>query len=206
MLPRVYREFERICARRGAQGGRVLEIGAVPAPESLLCMPWLSDAREKLGVNLDGPYRYRDFNIVQANANKLDFIEDDHFDVVLCNAVLEHDKFFWKTVAEMKRVARPGGLIVVGAPGYTRFELERLRGVIRRLPLGARILHRESLLWLTFSTLTIGLHHAPGDYYRFSVQSFAEVVCEDLVDVEVQAVVVPPIIIGAGVKPARAPG
>jgi SAM-dependent methyltransferase len=207
MLPKVYREFERICARRGASDGSVLEIGAVPSPQSLLCMPLLTGAREKLGVNLDGPRRYHDFEIVKGNGNRLDFIEDNRFDVVLCNAVLEHDKFFWKTVAEMKRVAKPGGLIVVGAPGYARARLQGLHRWaerVGRLPLVGRIVNRESLLWLTMGTLTIGVHNHPGDYYRFTEQSFAEVVCQDLIDVEVHAVVVPPYLVGAGTKPRLA--
>ena len=57
MLPRVYREFERICARRGA-GGVVLEIGAVPSDSSLLCRKSLINATEKIGINLDGPVEY----------------------------------------------------------------------------------------------------------------------------------------------------
>ena len=207
MLPSVYREFERICTRRGATGASVLEIGAVPSPVSLLCSPVLNGAREKLGVNLEGPLRYRDFAIAKGNSNHLDFIENDRFDLVLCNAVLEHDKFFWKTVAEMKRVAKPGALIAVGAPGYRRSSrdgLHKWANRAGRVPLVGRIVNRETLLWFTMGTLTMSVHNYPGDYYRFTEQSFAEVVLEGLIDVEIRSVVIPPYIVGAGMKPPLA--
>ena len=46
------------------------------------------------------------------------FFPDQRFDVVLCNAVLEHDRFFWETLAEIRRVTRAGGLVVIGTPGF----------------------------------------------------------------------------------------
>ena len=138
MHPRVYREFERICSERGATGS-VLEVGAEPSDVSLLCMKSLGKTTEKVGVNLDGPYKYRDFMILKSNANSMDCFEDDRFDVVLCNAMLEHDKYFWKTVEEIRRVARPGGLIVIGAPGYRRFKVEIVKSVLRRIPLLRRL-------------------------------------------------------------------
>src|SRR5262245_31372980 len=100
MHPRTFKEFERICSTRRA-GGRVLEIGAVPADYSLLCMKSIASATEKIGINLDGPYEYQDFTILKGNANAMDCFSDGQFDTVLCNAVLEHDPFFWKTLAEI---------------------------------------------------------------------------------------------------------
>src|SRR5215831_19116763 len=126
MLPRVYQEFERICVRREA-GGAVLEVGAVPSDFSLLCMESLRNATEKIGINLDGPAEYKDFRILRGNANCMECFDDNRFDTVLCNATLEHDKYFWKTVAEMKRVTKPKGLIVIGAPGYAWLPLEGLK-------------------------------------------------------------------------------
>ena len=40
--------------------------------------------------------------------------------VVVCCATLEHDKRFWLSVKEMQRVLRPGGLLVIGVPFYSR--------------------------------------------------------------------------------------
>ena len=115
--PASYAEFERICARSAGRVGDVLEVGAVPSDDSLLCLPALAGARSKIGVNLDGPHWYRDSEILQANANDLSThprFRDDVFDLVICNAVLEHDRCVWKTLAEIKRVTRLGGRIGIG--------------------------------------------------------------------------------------------
>ena len=48
-------------------------------------------------------------------------IEDESFDVVISNQMLEHNPYFWITVAEMARVLVEGGLMTNIAPstGYT---------------------------------------------------------------------------------------
>ena len=81
MHPRVYRAFEAICSEREV-GERVLEIGAVPDDSSLLNMRSLRGVREKIGLNLDGPYDYKDFRIVKGNANAMTCFEDGWFDTV----------------------------------------------------------------------------------------------------------------------------
>jgi len=199
MHPVVYNVFERICSKKRIVGS-VLEIGAVPSKKSLLCMKSLEKAEAKIGLNLDGPHEFRDFKILKGNANAMGCFEDQKFDVVLCNAVLEHDKYFWKTIGEIKRVTKPGGLVVIGAPGYKFFHVERIKSILDRIPV-VRNLQRNRYLNVFFTaTITIQLHNAPGDYYRFSPQTFKEVFLEGLTDVEVRSIMVPPRIIGAGVK------
>jgi SAM-dependent methyltransferase len=39
------------------------------------------------------------------------------FDLVMCFDMLEHDNQFWVSVAEMKKVLKKGGLLVIGVPG-----------------------------------------------------------------------------------------
>ncbi len=206
MHQRVYREFERILRERGAEGGvltgDVLEIGAVPADESLLASPLLDGAASKVGLNLSGPASWSDFTILKGNANRMTAFEDGSFDVVVCNAVLEHDSRFWLSVVEMHRVLRPGGLLVVGTPGYRRLRGEglrkRLKRWLRRWPGLARWSQRLDML--LSSTLTFEVHANPGDYYRFSRQAYREVILAGLEEVEVVSVLVPPRIIGSGRK------
>jgi hypothetical protein len=93
MHPRVFQEFERICSERQA-GGSVLEVGAVPSEESLLCMKSLKGAHKKIGINLDGPYTYKDFEILKVNANDMSCFGDNLFGTVVTNATLGHDRFF----------------------------------------------------------------------------------------------------------------
>lgn len=200
MHPCIYKEFERICSQRNITGS-VLEIGALPAAGSLLCMQSLAGASEKTGINLDGPHQFRDFTIHKGNANAMTEFADGRFDVVLCNAMLEHDPRFWLTVAEIHRVTKPGGLIVIGIPGFRRYALDRVKNVLRRTPV-LRALGRHRWLNLFFTaTITYEVHDHPGDYYRFSPQAFREVLLAGLEDVEVHSVMLPPRIIGVGIKP-----
>jgi SAM-dependent methyltransferase len=182
MHPRVYREFKQIVSRR-AVTGPVLEVGAVPSEHSLLCLPSLQDASEKIGINLDGPYEYKDFKILKGNSNSMECFDNNRFSMVLCNALLEHDKFFWKTIAEIKRVTKPGGLIVIGTPGYTYLRAEKLKSVLKKIP-GVRKLQSADRLDALFrATITFEVHNFPGDYYRFSEQAFKDVFFDGMSDV-----------------------
>lgn len=179
----------------------MLEVGAVPAEDTLLCLPALERATTKTGINLDGPHRFRDFDILRADANRMSCFSDDSFDTVLCNSVLEHDKHFWLSVGEMHRVTRPGGLIAIGVPGFATLTLERkalrLARILDRLQLPRALVDA-----LEASTLTLQIHSFPGDYYRFSEQAVREVFLDGLRDTEVRTLLAPPRIVCAGVKGA----
>lgn len=200
MHPQVFKVFEEICQARSIRGP-VLEVGATPDDSSLLNLPSLAGASEKIGVNKAGPSAYRDFAILGVDANNMECFPDSRFDAVLCNAVLEHDPFFWKTLAEIRRVARPGAIVVIGTPGYARLAFEpRLRRWLSKLALFSR----NPDGWpLQHSTLTLGVHNFPGDYYRFSEQAFREVFFAGMKDVSVRTVLVPPRIVGAGICPGK---
>lgn len=188
MIRDTFKRIERIVAK--ARVKRVLEVGALPNPGSLLTMPCLSSA-EKVGVNLI-PGEYEDFKIIEGNANDLHFFDDARFDCVLCNAVLEHDKYFWRSVAEMKRVLEPNGLLVIGTPSYKNHWLQRITGPIRG--------RNKATLLLTAYTLCFKVHPEPGDYYRFSEQTFSEVFFAGCHDVVIESSLVPPITVGHGRK------
>jgi SAM-dependent methyltransferase len=198
---RVFAEFERICAARGA-GGDVLEVGAVPSEDSLLRLPALAGAKSKVGINLDVPSSYADFKILRADANTLTCFADESFNTVLCNSVLEHDRCFWKSLIEMKRVTRPGGLIVIGVPAFTTLPFERKASRLVRILNRLRI-SRALLDFLDASTLTLRIHAFPCDYYRFSPQAVRDVFLDGLIDTELHTLMVPPRIIGAGIKLPR---
>jgi SAM-dependent methyltransferase len=196
--PRVFETFDGLCARREA-GGAILEVGAVPSRDSLLCLPALRRATSKVGINLDGPASFGDFEILQRDANDMRCFADGSFDTVLCNATLEHDRHFWKTLDEIRRVARPGALVAIGVPGFAsragsapraRSLLRRaLRRAVRRLP-AALSAWAPALAW----------HPYPSDYFRFSPDAMRDVICAGLAEVEIEQVLWPPRIIGGGVK------
>ncbi|NBP52408.1 MAG: methyltransferase domain-containing protein, partial [Actinobacteria bacterium] len=170
-----------------------------PGDDTLLCLPSLRGAESRIGINLDGPHRHRDFEIVRGDANAMHCFPDAIFDTVLCNATLEHDSRFWLTLAEIRRVARQGAVIAIGVPTFDRLPSDtRLRRLlaIPGVPRWIRV-PREAL---HCSTLTLQVHEYPGDYYRFSPQAVREVFCEGLRDVAVETLLVPPRSIGSGIR------
>lgn len=195
MHDRVHAVFRELC-RNHVAGGAALEIGAVPDGSTLLALPELAGASRRVGINLDGPSRFGGFEIVGGNANAMPEFADGYFDLVLCNAVLEHDPRFWLTLGEIRRVLRVGGVAMIGVPGY-----------VRGLSLGAKLAGRLGRLvrsaWLdgvAASTPVLHVHDYPGDYYRFSEQAMREVFLDGFELLDQRAVMVPPRIIGVGRK------
>jgi SAM-dependent methyltransferase len=114
-------------------------------------------------VNLDLEGGLHNENIdVHAPLDDVPF-EDGHFDVVFCNAVLEHVERPAVVVNELSRVLRPGGLLYLTVaflqpehndPGdYCRFSREGLRRLVRDAgcqPLVAEGVHSvyQTLAWI----------------------------------------------------------
>lgn len=189
----IYNEFRTIISELNITG-KILEIGAVPEENTLLNIDLLRD-RERVGVNIAPASSYNGFDILQACATDLSIFGSDHFDCVLSNATIEHEKHFWKICAEVRRVLRPGGVAIIGAPGYSQnSDTERLT---LSKPTGA-----DPLAEWDITTLVYRYHGAPKDYYRFSEDAFREVIFEGYRDVCIRTVMVPPRLIGHGTKPA----
>jgi SAM-dependent methyltransferase len=179
--PKVKRRFHRIIRRSGIRPRRALEVGGLMGEDSLLRFPELAGA-ERYCLNLVELPSDDQITAVKGNANDMSAFKDDSFDLVVCCSTLEHDKRFWLSVAEMRRVTRPGGLLVIGVPGYVKDE-ERDEGR---------------------STLTYRVHYR-FDYYRFSEQAVREVFFEGMERVRVRPMMTPPRLIGHGWKPRRRP-
>jgi SAM-dependent methyltransferase len=179
MRPEVHREFHRIIQETGARPRSALEVGGVMGPKSLLRFPELSGvSRYCLNlVQMDGDDQVQ---AVQGDANAMPF-EDERFDLILSNATLEHDKYFWLSLGEMKRVLKPGGLLVIGVPGFVK-DPQRDHGR---------------------ATHTYRVHYR-FDYYRFSEQAVREVFFDGMDRTSMHVVPKPPRIIGWGWKPGRA--
>lgn len=108
----VYRFFADVSARYPVSPtDRVLECGALNVNGSI--RPLFDACREYIGLDeRDGP----GVDTI-ANCHALPF-PAGRFDWVLSSSMLEHDPKFWRSMAEMQRVLRPGGLLVVTAPGF----------------------------------------------------------------------------------------
>jgi SAM-dependent methyltransferase len=116
----------------------------------------------------------------------------EHFDLVMCNATLEHDRYFWRTILEIKRVLKPGGVAIIGVPGF----VETADAKSLKLPKPPEV---DQVSWDT-SSLTFRFHSHPGDYWRFSISAVKEVFFEGYKNVHVEAIMLPPRIVGYGVK------
>jgi SAM-dependent methyltransferase len=174
--------YHTIIRRAGIRPERALEVGGLMGEKSLLRFPELA-AAERYCLNLVELPSEDGITAVTGNANDMrDVFKDDMFDLVVCSATLEHDKRFWLTVAEMKRVLRPGGLLIISVPGYVK-DPDRDQGR---------------------ATHTYRVHYA-FDYYRFSEQAVREVFFEGMQRVRVRPVMFPPRIFGHGYKPASRP-
>ena len=172
------RRYHRIIRRSGVLPERALEVGGLMGEDSLLRFPELAGA-ERYCLNLVDLPSDGEVKAVKGDANDMRQFDDDSFDLVVCCSTLEHDKRFWLSVAEMRRVLKPGGLLIISVPGYVK-DLERDQGR---------------------ATHTYRVHYA-FDYYRFSEQAVREVFFEGMEDVNVLSMLRPPRIIGHGRKPA----
>jgi SAM-dependent methyltransferase len=174
------RRYHTIIRRTGIRPERALEVGGLMGEDSLLRFPELEQA-DRYCLNLRELPSEDGITAVKGNANNMrDVFRSNWFDLVLCCSTLEHDKRFWRSVSEMRRVLRPGGLMIISVPGYIRNpETDSGR-----------------------STLTYRVHYT-FDYYRFSEQAVREVFFDGMSRVRVKPMMFPPRIIGHGYKPTR---
>jgi SAM-dependent methyltransferase len=172
------RRYHAIIRRTGVKPERALEVGGLMGGGSLLRFPELEQA-ERYCLNLRSLPSEDGITAVRGNANNMrGLFRSNWFDLVLCCSTLEHDKRFWHSVAEMRRVLRPGGLLILSVPGYVR-DPETDSGR---------------------STLTYRVHYT-FDFYRFSEQAVRQVFFEGMERVRVRPFMTPPRIFGYGYKP-----
>jgi len=185
-------------------GPDVLELGSIETTAKRFRAALPSNTRY-LGINLDVEAEGDGWRIVRGTANDLD-LEDASFDAVICNAMLEHDPAFWLSLGEARRVLRPGGMLYLGAPGFSasvsrlaRLGL-RINGALERIGRGDRII-RSHFFGGLISARTLPFHGRPGDYWRFSPEAMRRVLLAHLDVLEVSEVYRPPRIFGVGRKP-----
>jgi SAM-dependent methyltransferase len=180
MHRRIMAEFGRVLAETDVRPQRVLEVGGRIGRTSLLNFPQLAGAAKSC-VNREHQQEEDGILGIRADANDMPDIEDDSFDLVMSNAMLEHDRYFWLSVAEMRRVLRPGGLLIICVPGLAK-DPEPIPGIPERATITYRI-------------------HMKGDFYRFTPLAVEQVFFRDFAGVSVRTVLAPPRVLGYGHKP-----
>jgi SAM-dependent methyltransferase len=186
MSPKIFASFEQIVAEYFAcrTPRAALEVGA--GNYTLLSIPPFRESR-RVALNMlpftNPSPELQKCEMVVGNSNQLTQFADGEFDCVLSCSVLEHDKFFWRSVAEMRRILAPNGLLAVGVPIYMTLPTD-----------------------VKNTTLTFRRHGLAynADYYRFSEQCVREVVLDGLTPVrEVLARRYPnPYLVASGFKRA----
>ena len=174
--PNIQKRVHQVIRRSGVHPGRILEVGGSVEGGSLLNAPNLRHA-ERWCINLVEQPEGMGITPVVGTSNDMHMFANGYFDVVVSNAVHEHDQKFWLSIAEMHRVLRPGGLLVVCVPGFIRSETDR----------GA-------------ATDTYRVRYR-FDYYRFSKRAVREVFFDGMESVRVFPLLSPPRIMGRGIKP-----
>jgi len=190
MHPRVNSTYQKL-AEKYEMKGPFLEVGAGHAENAILAGDYFQSKPDRFATNLaemelvDEPDTDK-IRFIRCNANDMrDAFADGQFGTVLCNAMIEHDKYFWRSLDEIKRVLAPGGILAIGAPGY-----------VPRKQLKEGINNDK----LNKATITMDVHSAP-DYWRFSRMAFKEVICEGLELLEMSVVLRIPVIVAVARKP-----
>lgn len=178
----------------GGWVGRALEIGAVPSKWSLLALSELRHL-DRIGVNIAEPSDFEGFRIIQCNGNDMSVFEDASFDLVLTNATLEHDTRFWLTCSEICRVTKPGGITIIGVPGFSS-TADASSAV--KFPFNKILrLFGPAAGWDDI-TFTFKYHGHPYDYYRYSERAVREVFMEGFEVLSFRDIMIPPRFITVG--------
>ena len=159
MSPEVFAIFKKLVAQH-ITPGPVLEIGAT-ADTTLANLPEWNHHFEFISINADAASC--NDTIIHMSSHQLSAFEDNYFSMVLCNSVWEHDLYFWKSLAEMTRVCQPKGTLILGVPSFGLMGDWQSRLGYKKLLL--KLLFPK---YLSATSLTLGLHHYPDDFYRFS--------------------------------------
>jgi SAM-dependent methyltransferase len=103
-------------------GLRVLDVGSL-VTRGNQCYRDVFEEYDYVGMDLvHGP----NVDLVPANPYAWTEVPTESFDVVVSGQMLEHNPFFWVTMAEISRVVRPGGHVCITAPS---------KGPVHRAPL-----------------------------------------------------------------------
>jgi SAM-dependent methyltransferase len=137
----VHRILERHLARvaREHARGRLLDVGCGEKPYRGLFDPFVA---EHVGLDHVDTQHARDAIDLFGHADAIP-AEAMSFDTILCTAVLEHVEEPMRAIAEMHRVLRPGGVVILTAPLFWHVH-EAPRDFYRYTAFGLRYLFEKA--------------------------------------------------------------
>jgi len=109
MAPDEYAAVERAVLRLGGARGNVLDVGSQDVNGTL------KPIFNLLGCNYIGLDMEEGPNVDVVGLGRNMPFDDQSFDIVVSNSCFEHDLTWFYTLAEMYRVAKIGGMLLVGA-------------------------------------------------------------------------------------------
>jgi SAM-dependent methyltransferase len=154
--------------------GRLLDVGCGDKPYEPIFRPYIS---EYIGIEHEASFSA---TIASSRDRKPDFLydgcrlpfEDRSFDTILSVQVLEHTPHPWLLVAEMARVMKDDGVLILSAPfqfrlheephDYFRYSPHGLRALCDRVGLEVVEVHGQGGLWSV-------LAHKVNSYLAFHV-------------------------------------
>ncbi len=186
---RIGRECVILAQTYGADGP-FLEIGAEGPQHAVLNRAEFRKAERLFVGRREGPAadglaaRVADPNDLGAA------VADGSVGTVLWINGLAHDRRFWRTLDEIKRVLRPGGALIVVTPGFARGAGQT----------GNISITGQKGNAIPDATITLNIHEVP-DYWRLSPQGLRDAVLDGFEVREVRVMMVPPRLFGLAVKP-----
>lgn len=195
--------MDRLLRRWPPPGPRVLELGADADTATHLAARFGDGF---VAVDLAPDDAARAAGVRTGDANRMPEFAEGSFDAVITTSMFEHDRHFWRSLEEIRRVLAPGGRLYVEVPGYaSRISTRARYARAVRNRLNRRGLHRaasSSTVSRAVSTRTYPVHMEPHDYYRFSAFALEHVLFEGLRPLAVREEMDPPRLLGVAELPA----
>jgi SAM-dependent methyltransferase len=187
---RLVREFQTLAATHNVRGP-YLEVGVGPLENAILLSEYFKgEERHAIGPGESATRDGVDFHRGDPNDMR-GLFRDGRFSTVLWNDALAHDRYFWRSLEEIKRVLAPGGVLIVAVADFSKSATEAGIKVVG--PKGNTILN---------ATVTHSVHPTRPDYWRISPQAMKKMILDGFDILEVREAMMPSRVFGVGLKPA----
>jgi SAM-dependent methyltransferase len=185
---KIVREFETLAETHNARGP-YLEVCIGPQKNAVLLDEYFS-GEERHTVGLEAATESNGVTFNRGNPNDMrDLFVNGRFSTVFWNGALAHDRYFWRSLEEIKRVLAPGGVLIVAAPGYSK-----------KAKFGLKVVGAKGSP-IDNATVTPRVHLSRPDYWRVSPQAMKQTILEGFEVREVHISMLVPWVFGVGVKP-----